>query len=120
MKLDLSQYKIHLVLSPVDMRQGFRGLSLIAESCLGIDVSKGADCLVFVSSRRLTCKVIWCDDKGCVVMGRSLMSGRFAKFLARCEESDASVISVDELMTFLDGGSLQVERTNFGQGPVRT
>lgn len=116
MKLDLNQYKIHLVLYPADMRQGFRGLSLIAEACLGIDVGKGTDCVVFVSSRRQMCKAIWCDDKGCVVLGRSLMSGRFAKFLARCQESDAPVISTDELMTFLDGGSLQVERTNFGQG----
>ena len=115
MKLDLSQYKIHLVVCPVDMRQGFRGLSLIAEACLGIDVGKCADCVVFVSSRRLTCKAIWCDSRGCSLLSRNLKTRRFAKFLARSQDEDAQVISVEELMTFLDGGSLQCERTGFGQ-----
>lgn len=41
MKMDLSAFKIHLVLCPVDMRSGFRSLSLIAETCLGIDVGQG-------------------------------------------------------------------------------
>lgn len=116
MKMDLSSRQIHLVVCPVDMRSGFRSLSLIAEACLGIDVSQGNDCVVFVSSRRTVCKIIWSDEKGNSLLTRRLSGGRFAKLLARAEDADAVPISVNELMTFLDGEKLQTVRSGFGQG----
>lgn len=115
MKMDLSAFKIHLVLCPVDMRSGFRSLSLIAETCLGIDVGQGRDCVVFMSSQRTICKAIWSDEKGHSLLTRRLTSGRFAKLLARAADSDALPITVAELMTFLDGESLQSVRSGFGQ-----
>ena len=116
MKMDLTSCHIHLVLCPVDMRSGFRSLSLIAEACLGIDVSRGNDCVVFISSRRTICKIIWSDEKGHSLLTRRLSAGRFAKLLARVDDGDALPITVSELMSFLDGETLQVVRSGFGQG----
>ena len=64
MNLDLNGYRLHLVFSPTDMRNGYRTLSAIASSCLQLDISEGKDCVVFVSARRTLCKAIWADAVG--------------------------------------------------------
>ena len=64
MNLDLNGYRLHLVFSPADMRNGYRTLSAIASSCLQLDISEGKDCVVFVSARRTLCKAIWADAVG--------------------------------------------------------
>ncbi len=104
MKLDLSTYRISLVICPVDMRRGFHSLSALALSLLNVDVGLGRDCVVFVSSRRTVCKVIWADAHGAAMLTRSLRQGRFSQLL------DQSLltreIALNELMKFLDGGDI--------------
>lgn len=56
--------KITLVLYGQDLRAGFSTLSQISSVCLGIDVHKGEDCVVFISKNRLLCKIIFCDSRG--------------------------------------------------------
>ena len=104
MRLDLSAYRISLVICPVDMRRGFRSLSALAMSLLNIDVSQCRDCVVFGSSRRTVCKTIWADAHGAAMLSRSLNQGRFNQLLEQSELRHK--ISLNELMNFLDGGSI--------------
>ncbi len=113
MSLDLSNYKIHLAFCPVDMRCGYRSLSVIASACLGIDIDQGRDCVVFVSSRRAICKAIWSDETGASMLTRTLRSGRFQQRLAQAQGNYAANITKQELLDFLDGASIQREKTGF-------
>ena len=113
MQLDLSRYRISLVICPVDMRCGYRSLSAIAEACLGIRVDGGKDCVIFASGHRSVCKVIWSDEKGCNTLVRKLRQGRFQQLVVRAEQGDTVEISAAELMQYLDGEKLQSARAGF-------
>ena len=52
MKIDFTQHKLHLVITPLDMRLGFNRLYEIALVYLHIDVKKGRDLVAFVSKNR--------------------------------------------------------------------
>ena len=104
MKLDLSNYRISLVICPVDMRRGFLSLSALALTLLNVDVGQGRDCVVFVSSRRTVCKVIWADEHGAVMLTRSLKQGRFSRLLD--QSLITHEIALSELTHFLDGGAI--------------
>ena len=52
MKIDFTQHKLHLVITPLDMRLGFNRLAEIALVYLHIDVKKGRDLVAFVSKNR--------------------------------------------------------------------
>ena len=110
MKLDLRDYKIHLVFCPVDMRCGYRTLSVIAAACLGIDIDQKRDCVVFVSSRRTICKAIWSDEAGASLLTRTLRRGRFQQLLARAQEDKAAGVDKRELLDFLDGATVRPKR----------
>lgn len=116
MQLDLSRYRISLVICPVDMRCGYRSLSSIAEACLGIHVGNGRDCVIFASSHRSVCKVIWSDDKGSNTLVRKLRQGRFQQLVVRAEQGDTVEISAAELMKYLDGEKLLSARAGFHCG----
>lgn len=105
--INLTDYHLHLVLCPVDMRRGFRSLSALAGIALGVDVYDGHDCVIFVSKSRGVCKVIWCDDTGAMLLSRKLTHGRFARMLARAEDGSALCISSDELKVFFSGQPIQ-------------
>ncbi len=115
MKLDLSNYKIHLAFCPVDMRCGYRSLNVIATACLGIDIDQGHDCVVFVSSRRTICKAIWADETGATLLTRTLRRGRFQHLLNRVQGDNAAEITKQELLDFLDGASVQRKIRDFSQ-----
>ncbi len=104
--LDLSK-RICLVASPVDMRRGWKALSIMAASYLNIDVTEGKDIVVFISKSGKLCKVIGADDKGTYVLSRRLHEGRFQRLMTRIENSQAEALSVQELERYLDGEKIQ-------------
>ena len=113
MKLDLSDYQVHLVLCPVDMRSGYRSLNAIASACLNIDVDQGRDCVVFMSSRGTVCKAIWSDAAGAATLVHTLRQGRFQRLLARAQDGNSVEISKQELQDFLDGAPIQRQKRGF-------
>ncbi len=110
---DFSDYKIHLVFCPVDMRSGYRSLSAIASACLNIDVGQGRDCVAFVSSRRTICKAIWADATGASMLTRTLRSGHFQQLLARAQDGNAAEVSKQELLEFFNGADIQRRKKGF-------
>ena len=106
MKLDLSEYRISLIVCPVDMRRGFRSLSILAQALINVDVAGGRDCVVFISSRRTVCKLIWSDAHGSSMITRSLSRSRFCRLFEI--DTPVRLIPVSELLRFLDGE--QIER----------
>ena len=82
MKINLANYRLHLVLCPIDMRRGFQSLSALADMALSVNVLEGRDCVIFVSKSRPLCQAIWSDDTGSMLLTRQLKNGRFAKTLS--------------------------------------
>ena len=82
MKINLANYRLHLVLCPIDMRRGFQSLSALADMALSVNVLEGRDCVIFVSKSRSLCKAIWSDDTGSMLVTRQLKNRRFAKTLS--------------------------------------
>jgi hypothetical protein len=110
MNTDWGRYRINVVFSPMDMRRGYRSLSAVASACLGIDVSRGKDLVVFMSLHRTICKAIWADDRGTCLLTRSLHAGRFQKLLARVGDAGSLRLSKAELFSLLDGEDVQTQR----------
>lgn len=110
MIIDFASRKTTLVATPVDGRNGLSTLTFMAESLLGIPVAEGNDYVVFVSRNRKVCKIVFWDEHGACMVVRRLNSGRFAKFLMRASGPVAAPITPEELMAYLDGENLQVER----------
>lgn len=73
MKFPSGNRRITLVVSPVDLRSGYLSLSAIARAALDIDVESGKEIVVFISRRRTSCKVIWCDERGSATLVRGFM-----------------------------------------------
>lgn len=110
MDLDFSKRQITLVVAPVDMRSGFSKLSLIASSLLNIRVNEQKDVVVFISKSRKIVKLIWTDQYGSAVLTRRLHLGRFEKFLQKVGIPATQAFSEADLMQFLDGKPLFIER----------
>jgi len=89
MIIDFKARRTTLVASPVDGRSGIPTLTTLAESLLGIPITKGEDYVVFVSRSRKVCKIV---------------------FLMRASGPAAAPITPDELAAYLDGEDLQAER----------
>lgn len=103
--------KIWLVISPVDMRCGWRVLSAKAAAFLNIDVNQGKDLVVFISKTGKICKVIGADKKGTYVLSRRLHEGSFQRLAARVQGSGAEPLNIQELEMYLDGEKIQEKRT---------
>ena len=111
MKFPSGNRRITLVVSPVDLRSGYLSLSAIARAALGIDVESGKEIVVFISRRRTSCKVIWCDERGSATLVRGLHAGRFEAFLARAEGPSTKRFTAADLEKFLDGEPIYVKRS---------
>ena len=109
MIIDFKARRTTLVASPVDGRSGIPTLTTLAESLLGIPITKGEDYVVFVSRSRKVCKIVFWDERG--MHGRASSQRRTV-----CAISDEGVrtcggpITPDELAAYLDGEDLQAER----------
>lgn len=58
MSFNLKGYRFNLVFAPGNMRYGFPGLTVLAQRCVGIDIRKSKDCVIFVSKDRCQLKMI--------------------------------------------------------------
>lgn len=112
MKIDFNEGKITLVIVPVDLRYGFKRLSMLASELLQIDISKGEDWVLFFSKNRSILKIIHSDDKGNLLITRTLHTGKFQQLLSREDGTAVDALTVEELLRYLDGECIQVKRTN--------
>ena len=97
------QLRVFAYGAPVDMRNGFDGLSaLVAE--LAKDVMAG-DLFLFVARRRNRAKVLFWDGTGLVVYSKRLERGRFTAPWQRGEGGPVEM-TVAELALFLEGSQL--------------
>lgn len=107
MKIELTDYRLHLVFCPMDMRRGFRSLSALADVALSVNVWECRDCVIFVSKSRSICKAIWCDATGSMLLTRQLKSGRFAQLVARAQDGAALLATSEEINEFFSGHTIQ-------------
>ena len=107
MKINLANYRLHLVLCPIDMRRGFQSLSALVDMALSVNVLEGRDCVIFVSKSLPRCQAIWPDDTGAMLLTRQLKNGRFAKLVARAQEGTSLLVSPQELEEFFSGEAIQ-------------
>ena len=111
MNFDFSKGRITLIVAPVDMRYGYRRLSLLARALLDLDVDGGKEFVVFASKSRSVAKMIWADGRGTNILSRRLHQGRFERFLAKINGPATLEASAEELMQFLDGRPLFAVRS---------
>ena len=95
---------VYAYTSPVDMRNGFDGLSALVVKKLGRDPLSG-ELFVFVSRDRVRAKVLHWDGTGLCVYAKRLERGRFASLQASRAEEPVR-LTVTELSLFLEGSKL--------------
>ncbi len=79
--------KIFLFRSPVDLRNGFEGLSFLVESILKEQVISGAY-FVFLNKRRNLMKILYWDGDGLVIWLKRLEKGLFGKLSSEQPQID--------------------------------
>jgi transposase len=89
---------------PVDMRNGFDGLSALVTQQLQRSPLSG-DVFIFVSRDRVRAKTLQWDGTGLCVYAKRLERGRFAR-LWRDEGEDPITLTISELDLFLEGSAL--------------
>ena len=77
MNIRFSGVHVTLVISPTDLRGGFHRLCSLAQDQLGINLSSGKEAVVFLSKTRKICKIVTTDEKGTMLLTRTLHNGRF-------------------------------------------
>jgi transposase len=97
------QLRVFAYGTPVDMRNGFDGLSALVAQ-LSKDVLAG-DLFLFVARRRNRAKVLFWDGTGLVVYSKRLERGRFTAPWQRGEAGPVEM-TVAELALFLEGSHL--------------
>lgn len=116
MKIDFTKQKLHLVITPLDMRLGFHRLYEIALVYLHIDVKKGRDLVAFVSKNRKLAKIIGYDNKGSILIVRHLDQGKFERLMGAATGPAVKKLTAQELYVYLDGEEIEVKRTHLLKG----
>lgn len=86
---------------PIDLRNGYDGLSAIVASKLRRDPLSG-DCYLFTNRTRTRAKVLLWDGTGLVIYQKRLEQGRFAALWQR-ERGGVVELTMSELALFLEG-----------------
>lgn len=92
---------------PVDLRNGFDGLSALVAGKIGRDPLSG-DCYLFTNRTRTRAKVLLWDGTGLCIYQKRLEEGRFACLWKR-EHGGVVELTMSELALFLEG-SCAMER----------
>ena len=116
MNIDFTKPKLHLVITPLDMRLGFNCLVQIALVYLHINVKKGMDLVVFISKNRKIAKIIGYDDKGSILIVRHLDRRRFEWLMGSVTGPAVKKLTVRELYLCLDGEEIEIKRTHLLKG----
>ncbi len=86
---------------PVDLRNGYDGLSALVAGKLGRDPLSG-DCYLFTNRTRTRAKVLVWDGTGLCIYQKRLEEGRFACLWKR-ERGGVVELTMSELALFLEG-----------------
>ena len=79
--LNFKGCKITVVTTAADLRAGYFRLEAFARSTLGIDITEGGHCVVFISRSRALVKIIGADESGMTLITRRLHHGRFRQLI---------------------------------------
>lgn len=88
----------------MDMRKGHDGLSSIVFNQMGLDHLSGA-IFLFVNKTRRTCKALFFDGTGLVVVHKRLEQGSFMSFIALDEIQS---VSMSELALIFEGSKFKL------------
>lgn len=113
MNIHLQDVHVTLVISPTDLRCGYHRLHSIAQDQLGINLNDGKEAVVFISKTRRICKIITSDNRGTMLLTRTLRHGRFEELLVRVGEQAKCALTLPELERFLNGERLYYKAESF-------
>ena len=113
MNIHLQDVHVTLVISPTDLRCGYHRLHSIAQDQLGINLNDGKEAVVFISKTRRICKIITSDNRGTMLLTRTLHHGRFEELLVRVGEQAKCALTLPELERFLNGERLYYKAESF-------
>lgn len=113
MNIHLQDVHVTLVISPADLRCGYHRLHSIAQDQLGIDLNGGKQAVVFISKTRRICKIITSDNRGMLLLTRTLHHDRFKELLIRLGEQAKCDLTLSELERFLNGESIYYKAESF-------
>ncbi|EGG56987.1 hypothetical protein HMPREF9439_00470 [Parasutterella excrementihominis YIT 11859] len=106
-------------MSPTDLRCGYHRLHSIAQDQLGIDLNGGKEAVVFISKTRRISKIITSDNRGTLLLTKTLYHGRFKELLIRLGEQAKCALTLPELERFLNGESIYYKALSFWQGCLK-
>ena len=106
MNIRFSGVHVTLVISPTDLRGGFHRLCSLAQDQLGINLSSGKEAVVFLSKTRKICKIVTTDEKGTMLLTRTLHNGRFEELMVRVGQQAKCSLTLSDLERFLNGERL--------------
>lgn len=115
MNIHLQDVHVTLIISPTDLRCGYQRLHSIAQDQLGINLNGGKEAVVFIFKTRRICKIITPDNRGTMLLTRTLHHGRFEELLVRVGERAKCALTLPELERFLNGGRLYYKAESFWQ-----
>ena len=113
MNIRFSNVHVTLVISPTDLKGGFHRLCSISKYQLGINVSNGKEAVVFLSKTRKICKIVTSDEKGTVLLTRTLHNGRFEELMVRVGQQAKCALTLGDLERFLNGERLYTKGDTF-------
>ena len=113
MNIRFSGVHVTLVISPTDLRGGFHWLCSVAQAQHGINLDGGKEAVVFLSKTRKICKIITTDEKGTLLLTRTLHSGRFEALMVRAGQQAKCSLTLSELERYLNGERLYTKGDTF-------
>ena len=99
MNIRFSGVHVTLVISPTDLRGGFHRLCSLA--------------VVFLSKTRKICKIVTTDEKGTMLLTRTLHNGRFEELMVRVGQQAKCSLTLSDLERFLNGERLYTKSDTF-------
>lgn len=88
-------------------------ISPTAQDQLGINLSSGKEAVVFLSKTRKICKIVTTDEKGTMLLTRTLHNGRFEELMVRVGQQAKCSLTLSDLERFLNGERLYAKSDTF-------
>ena len=88
------------------MRKGHHTLAFIVTQVMDLDLVSGA-LFLFMAKNRKSCKAIFFDGNGLILIHKKLERGRFMSFENICEVTE---INSNELLLILNGGQIPLSK----------
>lgn len=101
------RYPIFLYPEYTDMRKGHNTLAYVVLQKMNLDLLSGA-LFLFVSKNRKSCKALFFDGNGLILVHKKLERGRFMSFEALEKVTE---INSNELSLILNGGVLPLSKS---------